>query len=57
LNFEMETSALYGLGKLLGHDALTICAVIANRATGDFAVDYNKTIDEMIGLVLDRITS
>lgn len=38
-NFEMETSALYGLGKLLGHDCLSICVIIANRMRKEFTKD------------------
>lgn len=56
LNFEMETSALYGLGALMGHDMVTICALIANRATGDFTPDHKKIINDLISLVLDRVT-
>lgn len=56
LNFEMETSALFGLGKLLGHNTLTICAVIANRATGEYTDNYQPVIENMIELVLERIT-
>lgn len=55
MNFEMETSALYGLGRLLGHHTLTICALIANRITGDYLSDYGKVIDEMIQRVLEGI--
>ncbi|MGZ3921995.1 MAG: nucleoside phosphorylase, partial [Bacteroidia bacterium] len=39
-NFEMETSALYGLGKLLGHNCLTVCVIIANRVRKEFTSDY-----------------
>lgn len=56
INFEMETSALYGLGKLLGHNTLTICAVIANRALNTYSEDHHSVIDELIGLVLERLT-
>ena len=53
-NFEMETSALYGLGKLLGHNTCTICTIIANRITKKYSMDYHKTVDKMIKIVLDR---
>jgi len=56
-NFEMETSALYGLGKMLGHDTLTICTVVANRVSQTYAKDYHSDIDRLIRLVLDRIAS
>ena len=55
-NFEMETSALYFLGQMLGHNTLTICAIIGNRFTKKYSKDYNKTIDAMIDLVLERLT-
>ena len=54
-NFEMETSALYYLGKSLGHNTLTICAIIANRLTKEYSKDYKKTVEKMIDLVLRRI--
>ena len=46
-NYEMESSALYGLSGLLGHKALTICAVIANRVTGQFLEDYKPIIIDL----------
>jgi len=55
-NFEMETSALYGLGKLLDHNTLTICAIIANRVNEEFSKDYKKTVTKMVELVLERLT-
>ena len=54
-NFEMETSALYYLGKSLGHNTLTLCAIIANRLTKEYSKDYKKTVEKMIDLVLKRI--
>ncbi len=56
INFEMETSALYALSKILGHNALTVCAIIANRARKEYSKDYQKTVDEMIRYVLDKIS-
>jgi uridine phosphorylase len=56
-NFEMETSGLYGLGKLLGHQTLTICAIIANRVLKTYSADYQKTIDSLIELTLQRIVN
>lgn len=58
-NFEMETSALYGLGKLFGHRCLSVSTIIANRATGTFSTDPVKAVDKMIlesleALVQDR---
>tara|TARA_X000000368_G_C23002258_1_gene699512 strand:+ start:681 stop:1544 length:864 start_codon:yes stop_codon:yes gene_type:complete len=54
-NFEMETSALYYLGQTLGHNTLTICAIIGNRLNKKYSKDYKKTIEKMIDLVLKRI--
>ncbi len=55
-NFEMETSALYGLGKMLGHDTLTICTIVANRVNQTYATDYHADIERLIKLVLNRLT-
>lgn len=55
-NFEMECSAIYGLSKLLGHEALTICALIANRLSKTYSKDYKPIIRKLIKLVLDRIS-
>ena len=54
-NFEMETSALYGLGALLGHRCCTVCAIIANRVIQKYSENHSKTVDELIKIVLDRI--
>lgn len=55
LNFEMETSAIYGLSKLLGHHALSLNAVIANRANGTFSKNPRKVIEDLIIYTLERI--
>lgn len=55
-NLEMETGAIYGLGKLLGHECLSMNAIIANRATGDFSADPYKAVDELIEYVLNKLT-
>jgi uridine phosphorylase len=55
-NFEMETSALYGLGKLLGHSCLTICVIIANRVTKEFTTDYKRSVDTLIEFCLNKIS-
>lgn len=55
LNFEMETSALYGLSALLGHHSCTVCAVIGNRFTNTFSEDYKKTVANLVQKVLKRI--
>lgn len=54
-NFEMETSGYYGLARLLGHEALSVNAIVANRIKGKFSKDPNKVVDALIGKVLDRI--
>ena len=57
INFEMETSALYLLGRLLGHKTLTICAIIGNRVAKKYSKKMKDTIDNMIQLTLDRLTA
>lgn len=54
-NFEMESSAVAGLSKLMGHKALTCCLVIANRRVKEANTGYKNTIDQLIVKVLDRI--
>ncbi len=54
-NFEMETSALFGLSRMLGHRAATVCTIIANRATGEFLTDYKPAVDKLIEYSLDRL--
>ena len=54
-NFEMESSALYYLGKSLGHNTLTICAIIGNRINKTQSADYKNTVEKLITEVLDRI--
>ncbi len=54
-NFEMESSALAGLSRLLGHKATTCCMVIANRLTKKSDTGYKNHIDDLISLVLERI--
>lgn len=56
-NFEMETSALFGLGKLLGHQTITVCAIIANRVIKQYSKDHNKTIDTLIEHLLAKLTN
>lgn len=54
-NLEMETAAIYGLCKLLGHKALSLNAIVANRKNGTFSADPYKTIDELIRFALNKI--
>jgi len=54
-NFEMETAGYYALSKMLGHEMISVNAVLANRVTEIFSDNPNKVVDELIQLVLDRI--
>lgn len=54
-NFEMESSALAGLSRLMGHHATTVCMVIANRVAGKADTGYKNHIDDLVRLVLERI--
>ena len=54
-NFEMESSAINGLSKLLGHNSITICAVIANRVTKESSPAYKPTVKKLIEIVLNRL--
>lgn len=54
-NLEMETAAIYGLGKLLGHNCLSLNAIIANRASGTFSEDPYKAVDKLIAYTLDKL--
>lgn len=56
-NFEMETSAIYGLGKLLGHHCLSLSAIVANRIAREFSKDSAKTIDQLIQKTLENISA
>jgi uridine phosphorylase len=55
LNLEMETSALFGLSKMLGHHAITLCVSIANRARQDYTRDYKKAISSLVEAALEKI--
>ncbi|MBM6806684.1 nucleoside phosphorylase [Bacteroides caecicola] len=54
-NFEMESSALAGLSRLMRHKATTVCIVIANRVAKEVNTGYKNQIDDLIKLVLERI--
>lgn len=54
-NLEMETSAIYGLSKLLGHNACSVNAIIANRANGTFSENPNKVVADLIEYTLDKL--
>lgn len=55
-NLEMETSAIYGLSKLLGHQSVSLNAIIANRANGTFSKDPKKAIEKVIEYTLEKIS-
>lgn len=54
-NFEMEGSMVAGLGKLLGHKAMTVCAIIAGRVAKNMNTDYHGSIEGLVEKVLERI--
>lgn len=54
-NFEMESAGYYAMARLLGHEALSVNAIIANRIKGKFSKDPQKVVDALIKSVLDRI--
>ena len=54
-NLEMETSAIYGFSHLLGHEALTVCLIIANRPCGTFLNDYHPQMRQLVGTVVERL--
>lgn len=56
-NFEMETAAIYGLGKILGHHCLSLSAIVANRIHRNFSKDGNAAIENLIKKVLTIISS
>lgn len=56
-NMEMETSGIYAMAKVLGHQALSVNAMIANRATGEFSKDPKGLTDRLIKYVLDKLAT
>lgn len=56
-NLEMETAGIYGLAQLMGHKAVSLNAILANRATGEFSTDGGKTIDSLIKFTLERLVN
>ncbi len=56
-NYEMESSALFGLARLLGHKAVTVCAMIANRASLEFTEDYKGVVNKLIKFTLEHLCS
>ncbi len=55
-NYEMESSAIYGLCKLMGHNALAVCLIIANRITNNTSADYKPEMEQLLHLILDKLT-
>ena len=53
----METAGIYGLAKLLGHRAVSLNAILANRATGEFSEQGHKTVEELIKYTLNAIAN
>ncbi len=56
-NLEMETSGIYGMAALLGHRAVSLNAIIANRTTGEFSADPHQSVGNLIELTLDMLVS
>lgn len=56
-NFEMETSAIYGLGKLLGHQCMSVNAIVANRVRQEFSKDSNRAVENLISKALEVLAS
>ncbi len=56
-NYEMESSALAGLARMMGHDAATICTIIAQRVKEDACPDYKPFVEGMIEMALDRLAT
>ncbi len=56
-NFEMETAAIYGMGKILGHQCLSLSAIVANRMTKEFSKDGNAAVENLIVKTLEQLSS
>ncbi len=54
-NYEMESAALQGLAKLMGHKAMTVCCIIANRMNNDATPNYKTAVEDLVQTVLDRL--
>jgi uridine phosphorylase len=57
VNFEMETAGIYGLGKLLGHQCISLSAIVANRISKTFSADGNAAVEKLITLTLEKLSS
>ncbi len=56
-NFEMETSAIYGLSRLMGHEAISLSAIVANRVLKQFSKNGNKAVNNLIQLTLNKLVA
>ena len=56
-NYEMESSAIYGLSRLLGHHAVTVCLIIANRVTLEANENYQPEMEKMVRVILDKLVT
>lgn len=56
-NFEMETAGIYGLARILGHEAISLSAIVANRIEKKFSTDPEQAVDRLIRLALEKISS
>lgn len=56
-NFEMETSAIYGMGKILGHRCLSLSAIVANRISKEFSKDGGAAVEKLIVKTLENISA
>ncbi len=55
-NYEMECSAIYGLSRLLGHKAATVCVIIANRKAGEYSKNYKPVVKSLVLYVINRMS-
>lgn len=55
-NYEMESSAIYGLSRLMGHNALTVCLIIANRIVNNAGTNYKPYMERLVHLILNKLT-
>ena len=56
-NYEMECSAIYGLAAMMGHNAITVCSIIANRLNKSATSSYKGSMKDLIETVLQRLTA
>lgn len=54
-NYEMESAPLAGMGRMMGHRCMTVCAIIANRLAGESNANYKGSVEDLLKTVLDRI--